>query len=129
MPASGWAGGKGVIRSHARVRHLLLLGLGALALIALGDRYLMMTAARPGLWALAAIIVGIGLAWLADFNVWELWGLPVREDWIGVTLTGLMLSGFAHFWRDVLGLFSGLVRKYNDEAAVLEKSQDLRRAA
>ncbi len=107
----------------------LLLGLGALALIALGDRYLTMTAARPGLWALAAIIVGIGLAWLADFNVWELWGLPVREDWIGVTLTGLMLSGFAHFWRDVLGLFSGLVRKYNDEAAVLEKSQDLRRAA
>lgn len=105
---------------------LLLLGLGALAVIALADRYLMM---KPAAWALAAAGIGIGLAWLADFNVWEHWGLSVREDWIGVTLTGLMLGGFAHFWRDVLDLFSGLVRKYNDEAAAIEKAQDLRRVA
>jgi hypothetical protein len=106
---------------------LLLLGLGTLALVMLAERYLM--AMRRELWAVSAVAVGIALAWFADLDAWGLWGLPVRAEWIGVTLTGLLLGGLAHFWHEILGFFSGLVRKYNDEAAAIEKTQDLRRVA
>ena len=103
---------------------LLLLSLGVMALVTLADRYLTM---KRELWTVGAIGIGIGLAWLADLNAWKLWGLSVRWDWIGVTLTGLLLGGLAHFWHEFLGFLSGLERKYNDEAAALEKTQDLRR--
>ena len=71
----------------------------------------------------------MGLAWLADLNMWQLWEVPVRDAWIGVTLTGVALAGIAQFWHYLLGYSAGLERKYNDEAAALEKTQGLRRVA
>ena len=32
-------------------------------------------------------------------------------------------------WREILGLFGGLYRKYTDEARMIEKSETLRRVA
>jgi hypothetical protein len=105
---------------------MAFLGLGLAVLVMLGHRYV--TLAREG-WALVAIAFGIGLSWLADFDMWKLWGLHVREPWIGVTLTGLALAGVAYFWTEILGFFRGLERKYNDEAEVLEKDRGLRQVA
>ena len=68
-------------------------------------------------------------AWLADLNMWALWDVRVREPWIGVTLTGLVLAGVAYFWTEILGFFRGLERKYNDEAAAIEKDRGLRQVA
>jgi hypothetical protein len=72
---------------------------------------------------------GIGLAWAADFNMWNGWELHIRAAWIGVTLTGLTLGGIAYFWDEILSFFAGLVRKYNDEADALEMERELRRIA
>jgi len=105
---------------------LLLFGLGLAALVMLGHRYV--TMAREA-WAFVTIGLGIGLAWLADFNMWSLWQLHVREPWIGVTLTGLVLAGIAYFWHEILGFFRGLERKYNDEAETLERTNGLRRVS
>ena len=105
---------------------MAFFGLGLTVLVMLGHRYV--TFAREG-WALVTIGLGIGLAWLADLNMWQLWGVHVREPWIGVTLTGLALAGVAYFWTEILGFFRGLERKYNDEAATLEKNQGLRQVA
>jgi hypothetical protein len=105
---------------------MAFLGLGLAVLVMLGHRYVTLT--REG-WALVAIAFGIGLAWLADLDMWKLWGVHVREPWIGVTLTGLALAGAAYFWTEILGFFRGLERKYNDEAAALEKNQGLRQVA
>src|SRR5437016_6882488 len=65
---------------------MAFFGLGLTVLVMLGHRYV--TFAREG-WAFITIALGIGLAWLADLNMWALWGVLVREPWIGVTLTGL----------------------------------------
>jgi hypothetical protein len=105
---------------------MAFFGLGLSVLVMLGHRYLAFV--REG-WALVTIAFGIGLAWLADLNMWNLWGVPVREPWIGVTLTGLALAGVAYFWTEILGFFRGLERKYNDEAAAIEKDRGLRQVA
>ena len=35
----------------------------------------------------------------------------------------------AYFWREILGMFGGLYRKYTDEAKLMEHSETLRRVA
>jgi hypothetical protein len=54
---------------------------------------------------------------------------PVRNSDIAVTLTGILLAGIGYFWREVLGMFGGLYRKYTDEAKLMENSETLRRVA
>ena len=74
------------------------------------------------------VVLGVLTAWFADFDVWEQWAVPVRENWIGVVLTGALLGGLAHAWHVVLGFVSGVTRKTNDEAEALERSQTLKAA-
>jgi hypothetical protein len=105
---------------------LVLFGLGLAVLTTVGYRFV--ERARE-YWGFVAVGLGVGLAWLADLNMWRAWGIDVREPWIGVTLTGLVLAGVAYFWREILGFFAGLERKYNDEAEAIEKTQGLRRVA
>ncbi len=105
----------------------MLLGLGIAASVVAFDR------ARPvarAVWAVLAVLGGIGLAWAANFNLWSLWHVPVREGWIGITLTGVALGGIAYGFHELLGFFAGLHRKHDDEAAVLEQAPpSMRRAA
>jgi hypothetical protein len=85
-----------------------LFGLGAFALAMVVDRYLSIA---TEFWAFVLIGFGIGAAWLADFDVWQLWGIPARADWIGVTLTGLMIGGIALAYCGVARLLSTISRK------------------
>jgi hypothetical protein len=103
-----------------------LLGLGVFALAMVFDRFLSIA---PEFWAVVLVGLGIGAAWLADFNVFQLWTIPVREDWIGVTLTGLMIGGIGLACRGVGHLMSVFSRKVADEAETLEKETSLRRVA
>jgi hypothetical protein len=91
----------------------------------IGNRYLRQV---PGAFAFALLALGVGAAWLLNLNLFSIWSIPVRNSEIAVTLTGFLLAGFGYFWREVLGFFSGLYRKYTDEAKVIERSS-LRRAA
>jgi protein-S-isoprenylcysteine O-methyltransferase Ste14 len=97
-----------------------LLGLGVMALAHCARRYLEQA---PEYRSLTVVIFGLLGAWLADFDVFARWGVPVRKHWIGVVLTGLAIAGLAHAWHELLGVFSGLVRKTNDEAEALELTQ------
>jgi hypothetical protein len=106
---------------------LMLFGLGVAASVVFLDRFFARFLMRE-MWALVAVAAGIALAWLADFDMWAQWGVPVRESWIGVTLTGLALGGVAYFFHELLGFFTGLHRKYEDEAKVIEHTE-LHRAA
>jgi drug/metabolite transporter (DMT)-like permease len=72
------------------------------------------------LYPMVQLGIGIGLAWAVDFNLWRLWHLPMRADWLGVTLTGVALAGIAQFFTEVLAMFSGLGRKLHDEAETIE---------
>jgi len=104
----------------------VLLGLAVTAVGLIIARFIFMA---TELWALLLLALGVGATWLAGFSMFTGWGIPVRQDWIGITLTGLAVAGFAEAWFVVLRLFKGLHRKYNDEAASFEMEKGLRRVA
>jgi hypothetical protein len=103
-----------------------LLGLAVMAVAMIAERYLTIV---QEFFAIVVLALGVGAAWLVDFNFFALWGIGARYAWVAVTLTGLALGGLALAWHALLGLFTGLVRKYNDEAAIIEKDKGLRRVA
>ena len=71
---------------------------------------------------LTACGLGVLGAYLADFDAFAGWSIPVREAWIGTVLTGLFIGGLAHVWREAMEMLHGFARKSNDEAEVIEKS-------
>ena len=46
-----------------------------------------------------------------------------------VTVTGILPGGSAYLWREILGFFGGLDRKFTDEARATEKPEIVRRVA
>lgn len=105
---------------------MALLGLAVLSVTAIASRGLSMA---PQIRALVLAGLGVGAAWLIDLNLFGVLGVVTRDNAIGVTVTGLMIAGAAYFWQEILGFFTGLTRKLGDEAATLEKSEQLRRVA
>ena len=103
-----------------------LLGLAVLVVAKIGSRYLRLV---PGPWGFALVALGAGTAWLTNLNLFSAWSIPVRNSEIAVTVTGVLLAGVAYFWREILGLFGGLYRKFTDEARTIERSEGLRRVA
>ena len=105
---------------------VVLLGLAILVVAKIGNHYLRQV---PGAWAATLVALGVGAAWLMNLNLFSMWSIPVRNSDIAVTLTGILLAGAGYFWREVLGMFGGLYRKYTDEAKLMENSETLRRVA
>jgi hypothetical protein len=104
----------------------VLFSFAVLGLTLLGER---LYRRRSDLRAVVAAGLGVGLAWLANFNMWLGWAVPhLRWAWVGVTLTGLALGGAALAVYAVLGFFFGLHRKFDDQAEEIEQSK-LRRVA
>ncbi len=77
-------------------------------------------------WHFTASLVGVATAWLTGFSMWSSWHVHMRYDWVGITMTGLALAGTATFFHTVMGFFSGLDRKFHDQAKVLE-THDLKK--
>jgi uncharacterized membrane protein len=105
---------------------VVLLGLAVLVVAKIGNHYLRQV---PGAWAATLVALGVGAAWLMNLNLFSLWSIPVRNSDIAVTLTGILIAGAGYCWREVLGMFGGLYRKYTDEAKLMENSETLRRVA
>ncbi len=105
---------------------MALLGLAVLGVTAIASRYLSLSAEIRA-FALAAL--GVGAAWLINLDLFGVLAVATRGNAIGVTVTGLMIGGAAYFWQEILGFFTGLSRKLGDEAATLERSEQLRRVA
>ncbi|MEK8170109.1 hypothetical protein NKH77_11165 [Streptomyces sp. M19] len=105
---------------------LVLLGLAVLVVAKVGQRRL---ALADELWAFTLVALGVGAAWLTGFDLFRAWGLPERTGAIGITLTGFLIAGAGHFWREVLHFFAGLSRKLTDEAETIERAEQLRRVA
>ena len=105
----------------------LSLGLAVLLVGRLVNRFLPDTiGAFDGL---TAMVMGVLVAWLADFDVWSAWDVPVREHWVGIVLTGLGIAGLAAVWGELIGFVHGVARKSNDEAEVIERDRGLHAAA
>jgi len=109
----------------------VLLGLGVMCITRWVERPLQRSRERlpVSLYPMVEVGLGIGLAWAVNFNLWTLWGITMRADWIAVTLTGVAIGGIAQFFTEVLALFSGFGRKLNDEAETIERPTKLERVA
>jgi hypothetical protein len=105
---------------------LVLLGVGAFVLTAFAERILSM--ARE-MWAMSCVAVGVGLAWLANFNLWNTWHLLVRAPWIGVTLTGLAIAAVAFTSYGVAHFVMTSARKLTGKAVTIESQEGLKRVA
>jgi hypothetical protein len=103
----------------------LVLGLAVMTLTTWLGRF--MPRAEP-FSAIAMAVLGVLGAWLADFDLWQLWDVPVRAHWIGIVLTGLALGGIAYAWHELVSLAASLARKTTDEAKAIEYSQTIRAA-
>ena len=104
----------------------LFVAFGVMALTALGGRFhRRLREFRPllaGAW-------GVGLAWLANLNMWSGWSVGnLRYGWVGVTLTGVALGGAGLLLYALYAFFVGLFRKFDDQAEQIEKTE-LRRVA
>jgi hypothetical protein len=75
------------------------------------------------------VLLGLGAAWLANVNLFNMWAAPVRNHGIGVILTGMAIGGFAIVWREGVEFMAGLERKFHDEAETLEKAEGIHRVA
>jgi hypothetical protein len=51
---------------------------------------------------LTMTVMGIGLAWLAGFNMWAPWHISLRYDWVGITLTGAALGATAIAFHELI---------------------------
>lgn len=101
----------------------LLFGLGIMCVARWVDQPLRALRRRLVLsvYPLLEVALGIALAWAVNFNLWSLWHVTMRADWVAVTLTGVALGGIAEFFTGVLAMFSGLGRKLHDEAETIER--------
>ena len=104
----------------------LFFSLGVMALTLLGERaYRMVGEGRPFI----ATAMGVGLAWLANLNMWTGWQIGnLRYDWVGVTITGLAIGGTALVVHAFSGFLFGLHRKLDDQAEEIERTH-LRKVA
>jgi hypothetical protein len=111
---------------------LLFLSFGVMAITAVSEsagQFLGVPWNRRDARPVLAGAWGVGLAWLANFNMWTGWAIGhLRYDWVGVTLTGAALGGTALLAYGLFAFFAGLNRKFNDQAEQIERSE-LRRVA
>lgn len=105
---------------------VVLLGLAAAAVCAVTDRFLVrIPEIRTGL----LLVLGIAFAWVADFNVFTLWAMPLREYWMEIGATGLIIGGIGLVSYEVVAYVGTLMRKIHDEALTIEKTEQLRLAS
>ena len=52
------------------------------------------------------ILLGVGLTWLLDYNVFAGWGQVFRDDWMGVVSTGIVIAGMSTVWGSVFGFLA-----------------------
>ena len=51
--------------------------------------------------SLLTFIVAIGAVWALDFSMFQGWGTPVRNQDVGIFVTGLAVAGITVCWRAI----------------------------
>jgi hypothetical protein len=67
-----------------------------------------------------AVLMGLGLAWLTDYNVFAGWGQGFRNLWMGTVGTGLVIAGLSAVWHEILHAVSAYSRRSDDQASEIE---------
>jgi len=62
------------------------------------------------------ILLGVGLTWLLDYNVFAGWGQVFRDDWMGVVTTGIVVAGMSTVWNAVFGFLASYPHRSTTDA-------------
>lgn len=96
---------------------VLLLGLAIAKLV---DLFTASAEVSRAVRGVVAIGIGIVTAFVTDYSPFAQWGVPLRAEWVHITMTGLALAGIAAVWQEVLDLVSSYARRSADEATEIE---------
>ncbi len=69
-----------------------------------------------------SMALGVGYAYLVDFQIFSAWGVDARSDTIATIVTGLMVGGLAMLWEEVIDFFHRYGHRHDEPTS-------LRRAA
>jgi len=67
-----------------------------------------------------AILMGVGLTWLLDYNVYAGWSQSFRKPWMGTVGTGFTIAAVSAVWHEILGVLSSYARRYGSQAHEVE---------
>ncbi len=82
----------------------------ALALYKVMDLVGGATRVSPATRITLTILLGVGLTWLLDYNVYAAWGQGFRDAWMGVVGTGLTIAGLTAAWHALFGFLASYGR-------------------
>ncbi|MFN2543647.1 MAG: hypothetical protein ABR600_03615 [Actinomycetota bacterium] len=94
-----------------------LLGLAVCKLVDLGGHLGTMSRAAK---ITLAVLAGVGLTWLLDYNVYAGWDQLFRKAWMGTVGTGLTIAGISAVWHEILDVLASYSRRSNDQATEIE---------
>jgi hypothetical protein len=78
--------------------------------------------------SLLTFVVGVGAVVWLDFSVFAGWNIEIRNDDLGVWLTGFIVAGGTVAWKAILGWLGGFVAAVDVTPAV-EGGAELSEAA
>ena len=81
-----------------------LLGLATLKVV---DLLIELVPGIARVRTLATFVLAVVAVVALDYSVFSGFGVPVREDWMGTVLTGLIVGSLAGAWQAVLGYLGG----------------------
>ena len=67
-----------------------------------------------------AVLMGVGLTWLLDYNVYAGWSQVFRNAWMGTVGTGFTIAAVAAVWHEILDVLSSYSRRSYDQANEIE---------
>ena len=96
---------------------IALLGLAVCKLVDLAGHVTTLSRATK---ITLAVLMGVGITWLMDYNVYAGWDQAFRKGWMGTVGTGLTIAGLAAVWHEVLDVLSSYARRSHDQATEIE---------
>src|SRR6266568_1891942 len=96
---------------------IALLGLAVCKLVDLGSNHGSLSRAAK---ITLAVLVGVGLTWLLDYNVYAGWSQVFRKAWMGTVGTGVTIAGVSALWHEILDVLSSYSRRSYDQASEIE---------
>lgn len=78
-----------------------IVALMALALVKTVDFVVDQMSGMERMRSLLTFVGGIGAMWALDYSLFGSWDIDVRDDTLGIWITGFMVAGLTVVWRAV----------------------------
>lgn len=96
---------------------VLLLGLAVCKLVDLVMGFAVLSRLSR---VLVAMLLGVAVAWGANYDVFAGFGVAFRDASYGIIGTGFALAGIAGLWHELTGLLTSYGRRVHDKATETE---------